>query len=355
MLKFTDNKYKVGDFMKYLSELENGGVLPVGVDDGYDEVKIVLPDGTCIRVPSHAKSGHDSVISFGDEEKTVFEYEVGNKAFMAGNVLEHDSTASDEYPLSDLNKVIVSHALRVAELTGKHDLAICSGLPLKKYYKMRNLNAEVISAKKKNLLANAVKSGDGYSLPTIKSHEVLAEGLAAWFDFITFRKEDGSIGRDKDKYNLRVAVIDIGGRTTDIAVIQKGQLEYARSSTIEVGMLSVKEQLKDLIKEEMDIEINNEQMFQALSEGKVKAWGEWHDIKPLLEESEQIIADRIQSESKRKLKNASDIDLVLFVGGTVNKIPHLIEGWFRHQKIADDPGFANARGMQKYAQMLLDN
>ena len=64
---------------------------------------------------------------------------------------------------------------------------------------------------------------------------------------------------------------------------------------------------------------------------------------------------RVKSEAKRRLKNASDIDIVLFVGGTVNKISGLIDGWFKNQQIVEDPGFANARGMQKYIQIFLEN
>lgn len=340
---------------KYIPAIEQGGDLPIGVDDGYDEVKIILPDGTSLRAPSHAKSGKDSFISFGEEDKTVFGYQANNKDYMAGQILEHDNTASDEYPVSDLNRVIVMHSLRMAGLSAKHKLSICTGLPLKKFYKMSAPNSSLINQKINNLKKNDVKSDDDFEMPIISEHAVLAEGLAAWFDYITFRNEDGTIGRDAEKYNMRVAVIDIGGRTTDIAVIKKGQLEYSRSSTIEVGMLSVKEQVKELIKEELDVEVNNEQMHHVIHEGRIKTWGEWQNVSEIVHQAERIVAERIESEAKRRLKNASDIDVVLFVGGTVNKIPTLIENWFKNQVIAEEPGFANARGMQKYIQMVMEN
>jgi plasmid segregation protein ParM len=333
----------------------NGGDIPVGVDDGYDEVKIVLPDGSSLRIPSHAKSGKDNLISFGDEEKTVFSYKANGKEFMAGQILEHDNTASDDYPVSDLNRVIVMHALRQAGLTEKHNLSICTGLPLKKYYRLNKPNKELINAKVSNLTKNDVESDDEYLLPKVKSHQVLAEGLAAWFDYITYRNKDGSIGRNAELYGQRIAIIDIGGRTTDIAVIHKGQLEYSRSSTIEAGMLNVKDEVKELVRDEFEVEINNEQMHCAIHEGRIKAWGEWKNVEHIVKIAEEVVSDRIRSEAKRRLKNAADIDVVLFVGGTVNKMHDLILGWFRNQIIVEDPEFANARGMQKYVQLFLDN
>lgn len=336
----------------FIESIKKGGVIPVGLDDGFDEVKIVLPDGTTLRMPSHAKTGKDPVISFGDADKTVFGYKTNGKEFMAGAVLEHDSTSSDDYPTSDLNRIIVSHALRMAGLDAKHKLHICTGLPLKKYYKLSSPNVDLIKRKMTNLTLNNVEADDGYSLPIIEEHQVLPEGLASWFDFITERNKNGDIEKNQDKYGMRIAVIDIGGRTTDIAVLHKGQLDYARSSTIEAGMLSVKEHVKEMLSDEMDIDINNEQMHHAIAEGRIKAWGDWVNVSEVVNQAQNTVAERISVEAKRRLKNAADIDHVIFVGGTVNKIPNLIEGWFRQQTVASDPGFANARGMQKYIQML---
>lgn len=335
-----------------IKTIEQGGIIPVGVDDGFDEMKLVLPDETTLRMPSHAKTGKDPVISFGDADQTVFGYKTNGKDFMAGAVLDHDSTSSDEYPVSDLNRVIVTHALRMAGLSAKHKLHICTGLPLKKYYKLSSPNASLIKQKITNLTLNNVIAEDGYSLPVIAEHHVLPEGLASWFDFITDRHKDGSIVKNKDKYGMRIAVIDIGGRTTDIAVLHKGQLDYARSSTIEAGMLSVKENVKEILIDELDIETNNEQMHYAIEEGRIRAWGDWVNVSEIVEQAQKSVVERISFEAKRRLKNAVDIDHVIFVGGTVNKIEHLIDGWFKQQTISNDPGFANARGMQKYIQML---
>jgi plasmid segregation protein ParM len=341
--------------MKDFNEImQNGGYLPIGVDDGFDETKIALPNGEFIRIPSQAKSGKLEIITIDDGAVNVFSYTTSEGVFVTGNILDHDSTASDFYPISAMNRVIVSHALKVAKLNSSHNLFITTGLPLKKYYKSNAPNKELILAKTKNLLTNDVVANFDYNLPVIKQHKILAEGLASWFDYTTIRSHDGSLERSVERYGMRIAIIDIGGRTTDIAVIKKGQLEYGRSSTIEVGMLDVKESIKQSVFDEYDgVELTNEQMYHAIEDGKIKLWGEWEDISHITKEAEKTVASRIKSEATRRLKTASDIDTVLFVGGTVNRISDLLTGWFKNQKIAENPEFCNARGMQKFSELML--
>jgi plasmid segregation protein ParM len=339
---------------KFSDNIQNGGDLPLGLDDGYDETKVALPNGECIRIPSLAKSGGSDMISIDEGESKVFIYQTPDGVFTTGQVLESDSTSFDEYPVSAMNRVIVSHALRVSGLSASHKLSICTGLPLKRIYRGSTLNKPLIASKTANLMKNDVVARDNYKLPIVSKHRVLAEGLAAWFDHVIHRGSDGQLTKNIDNYQKRTALIDIGGRTTDIAVVKAGILEYQRSSTLEVGMLSVKELIRESVYEEFDgVELTNEQLFTAIHENRIKLWGKWENISSIVNTSQEEISKRIYAESMRKLKKAADIDDVIFVGGTVNKFEKLLEGWFRNQSIAPDPEFANARGMQKFTELML--
>lgn len=339
---------------QFAENIIKGGVLPIGADDGYDETKIALPNGECIRIPSLAKSGISDMISVDESESKVFIYDTSDGSFTTGQVLESDSTSFDEYPVSAMNRVIVSHALRVAGLDASHKLTICSGLPLKRIYRASTLNKPLIASKTNNLLANDVSAKDGYKLPVVSKHRVLAEGLAAWFDYVIERNEEGQLSRNIDSYQKRTAIIDIGGRTTDIAVVQSGTLDYERSSTILAGMLSVKERIRESVYDEFDgIELTNEQLFTALHENRIKLWGQWENVSSIVNMAQEEVSKRIYAESMRKLKKAADIDDVIFVGGTVNKFEPLLANWFRNQRIAEEPAFANARGMQKFTELML--
>lgn len=322
-----------------------------GVDDGYAETKIVLSNGVFIRIPSQAKAGELNQISISGGSSTTFSYKSPEGNYVVGDIREADSTAFDDYPLSAMNRVIVAHALREAGLSKEDILYICSGVPIKKFYLKGGVNQALVKAKRKNLLMNDITSKDGYLLPKISKHSVIAEGIAAWFDIVISRNEEGRLVKNKELIDQRIAIIDIGGRTTDIAVIQRGILDESRSSTIEVGMLSVRDEVESSIHDEHEIEPTAEQMNEVMENKRIKLWGEYHDVTDITESAKIAVVNRIESEVKKRLGNASDLDKVVFVGGTVEEIKNELDGWYKQQTIGENPGFANARGMQKYAEL----
>jgi plasmid segregation protein ParM len=173
-------------------------------------------------------------------------------------------------------------------------------------------------------------------------------------DVVLYRNKDGKIVVNKEQAAKAMAVIDIGGRTTDVAVIQNGNLDISRSSTINVGMLSVQEMVKEAIIGKFDVTPTIEQLNTALSEKKIKLWGKWEPVADLVLSAQKTILSRIESECKRCIGNGADLDQVVFVGGTVAEVEGLLQGWFRNQHIGFEPGYANARGMQKYAEMVMN-
>jgi plasmid segregation protein ParM len=324
-----------------------------GVDDGYAETKIALSNGIVIKIPSQAKAGEMNQISINGSRTSTYSYTTEDGNFIIGDIREADTTAFDDYPHSAMNRVIVTHALRKAGLSGDVDLFICSGLPIKKFYSNGKTNQEQVNKKRANLLKADVFAADGYSLARIVKHDVISEGIAAWMDLVLFRNEQtGRLGFNPEMVNQRIAIVDIGGRTTDIAVIEKGALDISRSSTINVGMLAVRDAVVSAIHDTFDVTATVEQMNQAIETKQIKLWGEFHDVSQIVDNAEKSTATRIETEVKKCLGNASDLDKIVFVGGAVVELERYLTGWFRQQQIGLDPAFANARGMQKYSEMM---
>lgn len=331
-----------------------------GVDDGYRETKIVTSTGQCIRIPSQAKAGEMNQISINGGEKTIFPYSTDDGDFIIGDITEADSTAFDEYPMSALNRVVVMHALRRAGLKGGDLAAIATGLPVKKYFLGSDLNRKLLKQKKANLLRNDVKeiinvagqkTLDGGNLPQIIKHEIVSEGIAAWMDVVLQRDENGVIQFNKELARERIAIIDIGGRTTDIAVICNNNLDTARSSTLNVGMLNIENIVREEIYNNYEIPPSLEQMTEVMENKRLKLWGEWQNVGQIVAAAEKSVVNSIKVECQRCLGKAADIDRVVFVGGTTKALEPYLEGWFRNQVIGEDPAFANARGMAKYIEI----
>lgn len=327
----------------------------LGIDDGYAETDVALPNGECIRISSEAAAGELNQVSIDGSGSTVFGYSTDEGNFITGELDFSDTTAFDDYPISSMNRVLVAHALRVAGIPPDAKLFICSGLPVKKFYRKGKPNKRLITDKMANLMKNDVVALDETQLPEIVRHDVVSEGIGAWIDYVIERDDSGNLTLNKEKVQQRIAVIDIGGRTTDIAVIRNWNLDLARSSTIDgAGMLSVQEFVADGIYDELDVELTNEQIKQAISNKEVILWGGARDVSEYVDSALKSVVESIRGEVRKRLKKGADLDTVLIVGGTVNKISPFIEDWFPNQKIVANPGFANAKGFQKYAQYITE-
>lgn len=328
--------------------------IPVGVDDGHDEIKITLPSDISLRMPSNCKVGDAKQISIHGNSRDIFTYRTESGFYSVGNIDKAESTEFTDYPLSDMNRVLVHHALRIAGYKYPQSLSVCTGLPLKRFYRNGLPNKKLILGKVKNLLNNDIISGDGYELAKIASHAVVAEGIGAWIDLVIFRNDAGMLEINHEKAQKKIAIIDIGGSTTEIAVIRDWNLDNARSTTMErCGMLEVKQALADEILDRYDIHLNEEEKARAINTEKIMLWGKEIDVSSIVNRAVAKEVARIKVEAAHCLGKGSDLDEIQFVGGSVNVMKSHLMGWYPNQTEVVNPGFANSRGFQKYAEFTM--
>lgn len=322
----------------------------LGIDDGHSNIKLVTPEGRCILLPSRAVSGALAMVSISGQEARSFEYETRDGSYTVGEIPRTDPTNFNGYPTSGMNAALVAHALRVAGFGGKN-VSVCTGLPLKTYYRNGRINEKLILEKQQNLLKNDVKAKDQSRLATITHHEVISEGIGAWIDFIMTKTADGQFEINNEMVSKRIAIVDLGGRTTDIAVIQNWDVDTRRSGTIEEGMLKVNDILRDRVLDEYSAELDDEQVDRALNEGKIQLFGQDMDASTMVKDSKSEVIGSIRNEVMKRLGNGADLYRVLFVGGGSLAFGEQIKAWFPHNHVmVDNPVFANARGMQKFAE-----
>jgi len=322
-----------------------------GVDDGFSETKIVLPNGKKFKISSRARAGGSGSISIGSESSSSGKcYSTPDGEYFAGVIERADSTAFDDYPISTMNRVVVINALINMGLNHEDMIDICTGLPLKRYYKRGGVNEALVEKKIANLMKNDVVPMGSDTAPKIVSHHVLSEGIAAWIDQIVERK-DGELVINEDLASERVGIIDIGGQTTDIAVIKDWDVDISRSSTIKAGALLVEKMAAEYIYEEFSVEATWEQINSVLSTGKIEIFGQEKDVKDIAMQASMDVIRRIESEVRSNINSGADLKKIIFVGGGAIKFKPMLENWFPHAIFADDAAFANARGMQKYAEL----
>lgn len=334
----------------------------VAVDDGFAQTKVVCLSPAAqvqISIPSTARSGDQGAASALSGKGVVHPCYVteGVQYTVGDNLHNAESARFDGYPYSGMNRAIIHHALRVAgvkaPLLMRCGLVVATGLPLFSYYSDGKPNKDMIEKKAASLLY-PVTSVDGSSVANIVMHKVFPEGLAAWVDFAI---DDNMQGRD-DASEMTIGVIDIGGRTTDIAVMLPEQcIDHARTTSVEVGVQDVLAILESKLNDRFTrqygqrVTLSAKQLSEALS-GQVKIFGRQEDVSAELAVATSETCERLKREINKHLSGASSMDKILLVGGGAQLFSGIAE-LFPNIEIPRDPAFANARGFAKYATLSM--
>lgn len=333
-------------------EPQTVGAIQVGIDDGYAYTKLALPDGRLLATPSRAQIGRSKVSWINQAERRIFEYAADGTTYSVGDV-DAASTRFEGYACSGMNRAIVQHALQQAGLEGS-DVEAVSGLPVSAFY--RNSGARrnsAINDKRQNLLQPVRPSGEALAV-NIVFHQVIPEALAAWYDYVIVSK-NGDAGLDQIRVSVPIAVVDIGGRTTDTVVVRDQGILHQSSGTFEFGLLNVKQSLADALQTRFDLDVVGDRLLtHAVQQKVVRLYGRDHDISTEVAAAKHELVERLYAETRRQLGRAVELDKVVFVGGGAVALADHITDWFPNQLIAEQPAFANARGMLKYLQYVCD-
>ncbi len=320
------------------------GYILAGVDDGFADTKVVTQDRK-VRVASCARAGlHGlSSVSIVDDNVSA-SYETAGRNFTIGDFIDGEETRFDDYPTSDLNRVVVHHALRLAGLSGQR-VKIASGLPVDMYFKGSVRNENAIRAKQEALMKRVTVS-DGGETAEIVEHVVLPEAVASWFDY-AFDEEGKEIEMDGP-----CGVIDIGGKTTDCVTILPGhQIDHLRSGTGNIGVLDIYEQIGAHLRAQFGEGVISRRVFdRAVRTGTIKRFGREVSVQAAVTTAIDDVSERVLREAKRHFGSAADLDVILFVGGGAALMTKL-SSYFPNARVQPEPEFANARGMYKYLRL----
>lgn len=329
---------------------ENIKPLLVAIDDGYAQTKVYgeRPDGTIgkYHMRSSVRPGRYGVGSIsGDGFVGLYETEEG--PFTASEDVEAESTQFDNFHTSTMNRVLVNHGL-VGAGYGGLAVDIITGLPVADFFGPDGAKDEAkIALKKANLQKPVQLASGGDKVALLKNITVGCQAVAAYIDYAL----DDDLNEVQD-VDGAVAIVDIGGRTTDIATVIGGsRIDHARSGTANIGVLDVYKAVKQGIWTELkirdDFPINV--IDKAVRTGSIKLWGKQQDVSKIVTDVVAEYEAKLAREIERRISTGAAMNAVVFVGGG-SALFKGISKTFQNGYMSDDPEFANARGLYKYVR-----
>jgi plasmid segregation protein ParM len=329
--------------------------IPVADDDGYNQNNIAfwaVEDGKLSikehRIVSRGKRGrHVSTVGGG----SVDIYQSGDEEYtISENINEAEDTRTPDYAKTPLNRFLVHAALNSIGLTNGVDVSVITGLPVGQHTKKGGeVNKKLIRAKTKNILKPVTLGINKTPSANIVYHGVLPEAICGLVDWIM--DDNGNVVRDA---NVMRMVMDIGGNTTDMAVILPGN-KVAEVKTAPFGVSHMSDNLRTMMEDKLDIQLDSMLLDSALKTKKAVVFGEPHDVSAEWEKSvSSVLNDIFREADALRKKYPSIVEMVGF-GGGMALCQDLVAEKYKHIRVVDRPDGANARGALKFSTFnLLD-
>jgi plasmid segregation protein ParM len=320
----------------------------IGIDDGYAQTKlhggeVGAPARLCLA--SSIRPGLYGLASMsGAGRVAAYRVEEGEE-FTVSAAIPSEPTTFESYHVSTMNRVLVQHALLEAGFSGR-TVDIMVGLPVADFFSDGRKDEARIARKVENLRKRVLPL-DGREPVRYGRIRVGCQAIAAFVDWLI---HDDLSARNETPQ--RAAVVDVGGYTTDVAVILDGErIDQTRTGTSRIGMLDIHEMIAAGLRTRFQIQdrFPAEVLSSALRTRTIRLWGREERVDNLVEHALVQHSAKVAREVERKLGGGSDLDVILFVGGGANVLKGLIER-FPNAGRVDDPEFANARGLWKYAR-----
>lgn len=321
----------------------------VAVDDGYAQIKLYgdAPTGkgteTFVMKSAIAVGRRGLGNIDGSESIDAWKTEEGSD-FSVSDKIETEGTQVDSFHFSEMNRVLIHQALYRGGYGG-HKVRLLAGLPVANYFNHGRRNDEAIARKSENLMRTATLTSSGAPTAEIVDVRIGCQAVAAYIDWML----DDDL-KERQDIESRIAIVDIGGRTTDIATVIGGnQIDHDRSGTANLGVLDVYRAVERQIQSKFKLgdKFPLTYLDAAVRERKGKLFGKVEDFSEIVETALSEQGAKIKLECERKLQQAATLDAVVFVGGgsaLFSDLPSL----FRNGVLTPDPEKSNARGMYKF-------
>lgn len=337
-----------------------------GADVGCNYAKIYGGEGKKVAITSTVSTKPQVGVSMSSSAAVnEIVVSINDNVYAVGpRVADPIDTRFADYYTSDINAALALAAMiRTFGDLSDAEIHAVFGLPLNVFYNTSGRrNDDLIKRRSKawRQHASILRSPANESLPRDGSVfgrlSGASEGVAVYLDWLLDEE-----GREKADAKGMTLVVDIGGNTTDIALLEDGQLLFGGASTsFEVGALHLYERVAAAAKDLMGLARTPTmtQIEKAIREdgGHLNIGNNSENIRDLVAAERRAIVNELIPRIQKVLsKRIDEVETVLFAGGTSKLLDEDLKGvrvGKAKTRVVEDPQFANARGYYKLARAM---
>jgi len=357
--------------------MPNNILHPVGVDLGYWDVKArsmrrFYSGPSCIGTPDHARFAASSALDYGAIRYDGQEYFCGDVALTHSRSVTRsegrDRVGRDEY------RVLFLHALHqimrhmpsgrknptgqpgLYNPNGQTSILLVTGLPVA-FYEDADLDAVETALFGQHIITAANgRAGESreHTINVVPESRIVPQPFGTLFSLTLTDK-----GEYSDQAHLldeRVGILDIGGKTTNVQLVENAAAMEATSTSINAGAWSVVRALSPLLTRRFPkLEQSDRVLRAALRDRQVKYMGTMYSIADEVLQVSEPLADQIAAKADEYWSGGASCDHILITGGGALLIGELVARTFADHgsvRVVEDAQNANAVGFYRFARMI---
>ncbi len=205
---------------------------------------------------------------------------------------------------------------------------VVCGLPINQYKRNKKTIEDLISENK----IKTIKINGKAREIIITDFKVYPEGIGAYYSL---------------DFNEDVILVDIGGRTTDIAYICNNK--HHTSSTVAVGTMNIYKEIADKLNSDYSLNLNLQMVDRITERGNLKVDNKDIDLR---------FITSILKRNFSKIKEDLDFNFpartekIILVGGGAKLFIKAFKRRYENSDLSNNPIFANSIGYKKVGERL---
>jgi len=242
--------------------------------------------------------------------------EINETSYFVGELAERQSssrsfTLDQNQFVSSSSKILALAALSKLVHQPKQSIKLVVGLPIGHYRQYKDELAIMLKTTHTFTAVDADGKSTDFDI-TVSDVRVLPQPIGTVMDRLL-----GSNGTPKNQRFAtdKIGVIDVGFRTTDYTISDKGRYSERGSLTTRNGISRAFTKIGAKLKEACNIDIEIYRLFEAVDSGNIKIRGKAYDLKSITEKSFKQLATAIAADANTVWADDWDIDAIMITGG----------------------------------------